>query len=140
MDPNAVVLDISSDEETFFDDGGVSTDGRDDHSWIADLLEEVNKQDCRFDDSDEVIVVNEVLPVKKNRKKLIEIDDDCVILDHDPDNKSMEPRNNDPVVNNGLISNNDHDDSDDDLLVVSEKGQVSICVVIYDYLIDLCEL
>ncbi|XP_024964808.1 uncharacterized protein LOC112505076 isoform X2 [Cynara cardunculus var. scolymus] len=135
MDPNAVVLEISSDEEVGWEghDGrGISiTDGGDDHNWIAELLDEVNRDDCGYydgaDDSDEVVLVSEVLPSKKPRKKLtskssslIDLDDDCVILDHDPD-KSLGTPNDTPIAGAG----DEDDDDSDDLLVVSEKGQVA---------------
>ncbi|KAI3772939.1 hypothetical protein L6452_04135 [Arctium lappa] len=135
MDPNAVVLEISSDEEVGWeshDDRGIGDAEDDHHNWIAELLDEVNGDDCGYydggdddDDSDEVVLVSEVLPSRKPRKKLtlkssslIEVDDDCVILEHDPD-KAMGNLNDNPIA-----SDEDGDDSDD-LLVVSEKGQVA---------------
>ncbi|KAJ9547836.1 hypothetical protein OSB04_020379 [Centaurea solstitialis] len=138
MDPNAVVLEISSDEDVGWEghdderliiDGG----GGDDHNWIAELLDEVNRDDCDGyydggggDDDDEVVVVSEVFPAKKSRRKLlrskspslIDFDDDCVVLEHDPD-KPMEVSSENPVAG-------DEEDGDsDDLVVVSEKGQVA---------------
>lgn len=129
-----MVLEISSDEEVGWeshDDRGITDGGGEDHNWIAELLDEVNRDDCGYDDggdddSDEVVLVREVLPSKKSRKKLtskspslIDLDDDCVILDHNPD-KAMamgKPTDN-PIAGN-------LDDDSDDLVVVSEKGQVA---------------
>ncbi|CAH1431886.1 unnamed protein product [Lactuca virosa] len=133
MDPNSVLY-ISSDEEPGWDgdDDRVITVGFDDNNWIAELLDEVNGGDCGAgyhdgsDDSDEVVLVSEVLPSRRPRKKptsksssLIELDDECVVLDHDP-GKPKEVRNEDPIAR----SENGDDDSDD-LLVVSETGQVA---------------
>lgn len=129
------MLYISSDEEPGWDgdDDRVITVGFDDNNWIAELLDEVNGDDCGAgchdgsDDSDEVVLVSEVLPSRRPRKKptsksssLIELDDECVVLDHDP-GKPKEVRNDDPISR----SENGDDDSDD-LLVVSETGQVCI--------------
>ncbi|KAI3526542.1 hypothetical protein L1887_05799 [Cichorium endivia] len=122
MDPNAVVLEISSDEDVDWNDsdGRGIADGGDDHDWLAELLDEVNKGNFG-EDSDEVVVVTEVSPSEKQGKKsklkssLVDLDDDCVILDNDPD-KPVEVRNDKP--------SNDEDDSDE-ILVVSEKGQVA---------------
>ncbi|XP_023764057.1 uncharacterized protein LOC111912554 [Lactuca sativa] len=122
MDPNAVVLEISSDEDVGWNDydGRGIADGGDDVDWLAELLDEVNKGNSG-DDSDEVVVVSEVSPsekpVKKSKLKnsLVDLDDDCVILDKDPD-KPVEVRNDNP--------SNGEDDSDD-IVVVSEKGQVA---------------
>ncbi|KAK9050325.1 hypothetical protein SSX86_030706 [Deinandra increscens subsp. villosa] len=130
MDPNTVVLEISSDEEGGWDDHTEKAiiDGSDDYNWISDILDEVNRENCRYDDdggddSDEVVVVSEVLP-KRTRKKLksnsasvIDFDDDCMILDHDPD-KPPEIRTDNPTHPH-------NDDDSDDILVVSEKGQVA---------------
>ncbi|KAK1420580.1 hypothetical protein QVD17_22291 [Tagetes erecta] len=131
MDPNTVVLEISSDDETVWDDH-IGTDGTDDYNWIADILDEVNRDDCGYDDegddSDEVVLVTEILP-KKPRKKnkftskspsLIQFDDDCMLLDHDPD----KPPRNDKLIDRDELHDDD-DDDDDDIVVVSEKGQVA---------------
>ncbi|XP_076958636.1 uncharacterized protein LOC143634434 [Bidens hawaiensis] len=130
MDPNAVVLDISSDDEPNWDvvntHKDIIIDANDDYNWIADILDEVNRDDCGYDDddSDDVVVVSEVLPKKPRRKlpskstSVIDFDDDCVVLDHDPDNPP-EPRNDNP------IDRQEDDDDSDDIVVVSEKGQVA---------------
>ncbi|KAI3742000.1 hypothetical protein L1987_59679 [Smallanthus sonchifolius] len=123
MDPNAVVLEISSDEEGGWNDlaeKGI-IDGDDDYNWISDILDEVNRDDCGYDD--EVVLVGEVLP-KKPRKKLtsnpvLDLDDDCVVLDHDPD-KPPDVRKDSPTD-----QDQDEDDDSDDIIVVSEKGQVA---------------
>ncbi|KAI3682630.1 hypothetical protein L1987_82737 [Smallanthus sonchifolius] len=103
MDPNAVVLEISSDEDVDWNEyaRGLS-------NWV--------------NDSDEVVVVSEFeKPVKKLKlgSCLVESDDDdCVVLDEDP---------NAPVeVREGKSDNGgDDDDDSDDIVVVSEKGQVA---------------
>ncbi|XP_071721576.1 uncharacterized protein [Rutidosis leptorrhynchoides] len=134
MDPKSAVLEISSDEEGGWENNinkGISTDSFDDHNWIADLLDEVNRDNCGYNedddggDSDEVVVVSEYLrkPKKKVVAKcssLVEFDDDCMILDHDPD-KPLDARNDNPVNRD----EDDENDDDDDVLVVSEKGQVA---------------
>ncbi|KAI3782930.1 hypothetical protein L2E82_12989 [Cichorium intybus] len=134
MDPNAVVLEISSDEEVGWDgnDDRLIPGGFDDNNWIlAELLDEFNGGDCGnhdgSDDSDEVVLVSEVLPSRRPKKKptsnsssLIQLDDDCVVLDHDPD-KPMEVRNDTSIAR----AENEDDDDSDDLLVVSETGQVA---------------
>ncbi|KAI3667976.1 hypothetical protein L6452_43047 [Arctium lappa] len=122
MDPNTVVLEISSDEDVGWNDhdGSGIADGGDDHNWLSELLDEVNKEKYG-DDSDEVVLVSEVSASEKTGKKsklksrVIDLDDDCVVLDDDPD-KPVEVRNDN--------RSNVNDDSDD-ILVVSEKGQVA---------------
>ncbi|KAL8260738.1 hypothetical protein R6Q59_028691 [Mikania micrantha] len=110
MDPNNLVLEISSDEDGDWNDHGREvSDGGDDYNWFAELF---------GDGSDEVVVVSETeKPVKKLKLKScsVELDDDCVVLDSDP-NAPVDVRNDN--------SGNDDDDSDD-VLVVSEKGQVA---------------
>nr|XP_043622027.1 uncharacterized protein LOC122593659 isoform X2 [Erigeron canadensis] len=136
MDPNHVVLEISSDEEGGWNDAKNRGITDDDHNWIADILNEVNQNDCGFDDndndSDEVVVVSEVLPSKKKKNlsvkssSLVDFDDDCMVLDHDPD-KPLESRN-DSTKNRDKESEkvvDENDDDEDDLVVVSEKGQVA---------------
>lgn len=119
MDPDTVVLDISSDEEVGWSESRGICDG-DDHNWLTELLDEVDRE---TDDSDDVVVVSEVVVNPKPRLKAVSLkglddgdvddDDECVILDGDPDK---------PVA----VRNDDDDGGDsDDLLVVSEKGQVA---------------
>ncbi|KAL4588007.1 hypothetical protein LXL04_000885 [Taraxacum kok-saghyz] len=122
MDPNTVVLEISSDEDVGWNDnnGRGIADGGDDHDWLAELLDEVHKGNFG-DDTDELVVVSEVSPSEKTGKKsklkssLLDLDDDCVILDKDPE-KPVEVLNDKP--------SNVEGDSDD-IVVVSEKGQVA---------------
>lgn len=124
-DHGTTVLDISSDEDVGWGDsmakdcGGDDSGGcRDDGDWISELLDKVDKE---TDDSDEVEVVREVIAKPKLRvtkslvKRVNKIDDDdddeCVILDGDPDK---------PVA----IENDKGEDDSDELFVVSVKGQV----------------
>uniref|UniRef100_A0A5B7CCH7 RPM1 interacting protein 13 n=1 Tax=Davidia involucrata TaxID=16924 RepID=A0A5B7CCH7_DAVIN len=114
MDPKRVVLDISSDEEgwgeTGGNGGGGDGDGDDIDYWISELL----------DDSDDVVCVGEVFLNHKQRLKSMSVvakssakdeDDDCVVLDGDPDK---------PVA-----IENDTAGEADELLIVSEKGQIA---------------
>lgn len=118
MDPNTVVLDISSDEDVDWNDQGRGiSDGGDDYNWLSELLDEVNKENYG-DDSDEVVLVSESeKPVKKSKLKScsVDLDDDCVVLENDPD-EPAEVRNDNPSKG---------DDDSDDIVVVSEKGQVA---------------
>ncbi|KAK4344711.1 hypothetical protein RND71_034887 [Anisodus tanguticus] len=113
VDPERVVFDISSDEEVGVRSRGSGGGGSDEYDWITELLGEGDG--CSKDDSDDVVVVGEVIVnPKKNLKSLTkndDDDDDCVVLEEDPD-KPVE------VVN-------DRGGDDDDLLVVSEKGQIA---------------
>ncbi|CAI9774404.1 unnamed protein product [Fraxinus pennsylvanica] len=119
---NPVILEISSDDEASFDDGGGG--GGEDHDWLSELLDEV---DGGTDDSDDVVFVDEVV-VKPKKPRLsspnssaktvnynggYDDDDECVILDGDPD-KLL-------AVENSKVD----DEGSDDLLVVGEKGQVA---------------
>ncbi|CAK9133434.1 unnamed protein product [Ilex paraguariensis] len=118
-DPKTVVLDISSDEEVGWGEtrGGCDSAGDVDYDWISELFDGVDK---KTEDSDDVVVVGEMVLNPKQRLKSSGVvagsiakdeDDDCVVLDGDPD-KPM------------AIENDSGADSDD-LLVVSEKGQVA---------------
>ncbi|XP_057964072.1 uncharacterized protein LOC131155150 isoform X2 [Malania oleifera] len=112
MDPNPVIHEISSDEEVGL--GEYNCGGDDNYDWITELLGEVDKE---TDDSDEVLVVAEVPPKQRIKSSsavkssVNDVDDDCVILDGDPDN---------PV---GVV--NDSGNGSDDLLIVCEKGQIA---------------
>ncbi|PSS14061.1 A-agglutinin anchorage subunit like [Actinidia chinensis var. chinensis] len=106
MDSRPVVLDISSDEEVC-----------DDFDWISELLHEAMGEG---DGSDELVLLGEFAMNPKQRLKssnidekrsVKDLDDDCVVLDGDPDK---------PVE----IENNTGGDSDD-LIVVGEKGQIA---------------
>lgn len=109
MDPGRVVFDISSDEES----SGHSEPQGEDFDWLAEFLESDDKE--TDDDSDDVVVVAEVKPKQKSKSSkptVRDVDDDCVILDGDPDKPA------------GVV-----DDSagggEDDLLIVGETGQIA---------------
>ncbi|XP_022771355.1 uncharacterized protein LOC111314357 isoform X1 [Durio zibethinus] len=113
MESNPIVIDISSD-----DDEATSTwkePKGDDYDWLSEVLKAVDK---RFDDPDEVVVVGEVSPNKKSnswnssvRKVVNENDDDCVVLEGDP--------------NKALSNVNDPQEDSDELLIVGQKGQIA---------------
>uniref|UniRef100_A0A2P2J7J0 Uncharacterized protein n=1 Tax=Rhizophora mucronata TaxID=61149 RepID=A0A2P2J7J0_RHIMU len=113
MDSSAPIFDISSDEEPAFEFPAVCDD---DYNWLSEFLENFDKK--TDDDSDEVVVVGEYNPPlskSKPRLKLSESvkvveDDDCVVLDGDPD-KSVA----------GIVG---AAGDGDDVLVVGEKGPV----------------
>lgn len=132
-----LILEISSDEESGFVDArerdftgdGDGFGDREDHDWLSKLLVEVDGD--KDDDSDEVLLVSEVIPNPKkprlqSSKPAWEIvcgggdenDDDCVILDCEPDQAR--------VVKNDVVDNNlgGGDDDSDDLEIVGEKGEV----------------
>lgn len=108
-----MIFDISSDEEPAFDE---PRSGDDDHDWLTELLQTFDRETA---DSDEVVVVGEYNPPKpksksKSSKPSKDVDDDdCVVLDGDPDT---------PV---GVVD--DATSDGDDVLVVGQKGQVCIC-------------
>ena len=126
----AVILDISSDDEVGFDDSSTA----DNFDWVSKFLEDVPSRDdvnCTLDvasncadaDSDDVVVVGEVL-VKPKRAKVsvaryrndsYNDDDDCVVLNYDPDKRKNAPAS-------GQDKGSDEDS--DDLVIVGEKGQV----------------
>ncbi|CAI9107529.1 OLC1v1006902C1 [Oldenlandia corymbosa var. corymbosa] len=133
-----VVLDISSDDDAGWGGGGVTASGgdggivgcRDDGDWISELLGEVDKGKDD-DDSDDVVVVGEVIVKPKLRvsKTLVKCgnkvlddkeddgdDDDCVVLDGDPDK---------PLSIQKDKGGGEEEEDSDDLLVVSEKGPVA---------------
>lgn len=126
------VLDISSDDDVGWGGGKVTASGgdggcggyRDDGDWISELLGEVDKGNDG-DDSDEVVLVDEVILKPKLRaskaleKCINEVrdgddDDECVVLDGDPDKPQS-------ILNE---KGGGEEDDSDDLLVVSEKGPV----------------
>lgn len=133
-----LILEISSDEESGFVDArerdftgdGDGFGDREDHDWLSKLLVEVDGD--KDDDSDEVLLVSEVIPnPKKPRLQSLkpaweivcsggdEDDDDCVILDCEP-NQARVVKND--VVDNKLCGG---DDDSDDLEIVGEKGEVA---------------
>lgn len=96
MDLDSEALDISSDE-----------DAGDDPDWLSKLLEE---DGWDGNESDEVTVIEEVEHGQRTSKPDLD-DDDCVVLDGDPDS---------------LVRDlNDSASGTDDLLVVGEKGQIA---------------
>lgn len=106
MDPLPVILDISSDEEVGLEEIAESFD----YDWIKEFMDDSDKES---DDSDEVIVVGEVKPDQKSKPSkpsVNDVDDDCVVLDADPENC--------------VTSVNEAATESDELLVVGEKGQV----------------
>ncbi|XVF32304.1 hypothetical protein REPUB_Repub17cG0070600 [Reevesia pubescens] len=113
MESNPIVFDISSD-----DDDGTSAweePKGDDYNWLSEVLGAVDKG---FDDPDEVVVVGEVNPSEKSRssnpslrKVVDEDDDDCVVLEGDPDK--------------ALSDVNDPQENSDELLIVGHKGQIA---------------
>ncbi|CAL1383389.1 unnamed protein product [Linum trigynum] len=122
MDPAPVIFDISSDDEPEpgpFSEPGVG--GEDDHNWLEELLQAVDKD---TDGSDDVVVVGEYTPPKPKLKSCrsskpvrdFEDDDDCVILDGDPDKPDQ------PAA--GKVKDT-ADSDEDELLVVGETGQVA---------------
>uniref|UniRef100_A0A166FKI2 Uncharacterized protein n=1 Tax=Daucus carota subsp. sativus TaxID=79200 RepID=A0A166FKI2_DAUCS len=125
MDPEYVVLDASSDEDVGLDEKVVFDDsGEDDCDWIQELLKEVDRQTSTedSDESDDVVLVSEVVVSPKSKLKNSdtglkdlndeEDDDDCVVLDGDPDKPEA-------VENNQLV------DESDELQIVAETGQLS---------------
>ncbi|KAL8137134.1 hypothetical protein V2J09_003135 [Rumex salicifolius] len=126
MDGDHVVHDISSDEDGTFN--WAATEAPDnDIDWNNLLVNLQSGEDQNCDgkgyDSDDVVVVREVLPNPKRAKKASAVsnlvaqdlnDDDCVILDGDPDKHAA-------VEDSGPDSGGDSDD----LVIVGEKGQVA---------------
>ncbi|CAN0861278.1 RPM1 interacting protein 13 [Linum grandiflorum] len=113
MDSSPIIFDISSDEETpaFNDLSG----GDDDHNWLSEILQKVDRE---TDDSDDVVVIGEYnpskpkLPTSRSSELLKNFeDDDCVILDGDPDKPAGDTE--------------EAADDEDDVLVVGETGQVA---------------
>ncbi|KAJ4955415.1 hypothetical protein NE237_012198 [Protea cynaroides] len=107
MDLNSEILEISSDE-----DGAWYEGSDDDLDWISELLDH---DDGETEDSDDVVIVGEAQSFKPiDRAKRVsgdDLDDDCTILEQDPDN---------PVA---VV--NDSAEGSDDLLIVGEKGQLA---------------
>lgn len=118
MDPEAVIFDLSSDEDVGWGqnlgNGDNDCDRVEDCKWIQDFFN---------DDSDDVVVVSEVVVKPKERKLKISYndyvkdfndDDDCLILDGDPDK----------AVKGQKIQNDTGQSDSDELVVVGETGQV----------------
>ncbi|XP_075649310.1 uncharacterized protein LOC142619858 [Castanea sativa] len=111
MDSLPVILDISSDEEQ-----GSSAETKS-GDWLSALFGNLNSDDD-VEADDDVVVVREVVNEnhRKSRKSTAvvkDVDDDCIVLDCDPNNPVAEV--NDDKDNSGS----------DDLLIVAEKGQIA---------------
>lgn len=107
---NHEVVDVSSDEEV---------DARvDDFDWLNDLSS---------DSTDVVEVLSEVKAgsvdslYRKPKALEDEDDDDCVILDGDPDKTTKTDAVGDDDYK---LAKDDDDDDDDEVLVVGQKGEV----------------
>ncbi|KAI4350298.1 hypothetical protein L6164_004766 [Bauhinia variegata] len=103
----AVVLDISSDEESGLNELAKTFD----YDWIKEFLGESDEES---DDSDDVVVIGEVKPEQKSKSSkptVKDVDDDCVVLDGDPEDR--------------VTSVNETETESDELLVVGEKGQIA---------------
>ncbi|XP_062079544.1 uncharacterized protein LOC133783997 [Humulus lupulus] len=106
MERCAVVFDISSDEEEF----SFTEPKGDDYDWLAKFFETGDKGSDN--DSDDVVVVSETKPKsrsKSSKPTVRDADDDCVILDSDPDK---------PIVD-------DAGSDSDELSIVGEKGPIA---------------
>ncbi|XP_042506941.1 uncharacterized protein LOC122083262 [Macadamia integrifolia] len=107
MDQNSDIFEISSDE-----DGSRGEHSDDNLDWISEMLSPGGHE---TEDSDDVVFVSETQSSKHtDRAKLASgdgSDDDCKILDGDPDN---------PVA---VV--NDSTGGSDELLIVGEKGQLA---------------
>ncbi|KAF5482509.1 hypothetical protein F2P56_003071 [Juglans regia] len=117
MDPMPVILDISSDEETGLSEpqgGGGGGGGGDDFDWISKLLDGADDKEPG-DDSDDVVVLGESINTnrksKSSKSTMGDTDDDCVILEGDPDNPVV-------VVDDAVGGS-------DELNIVGEKGQIA---------------
>ncbi|XP_077250869.1 RPM1 interacting protein 13 [Tasmannia lanceolata] len=106
MGSEPIILEISSDEDNGWDEHDEAP-----IDWISELLERVDNQ---AEESDDVVVVDELSCVpSKPMKGFVtdDLDDDCLVLDGDPDK---------PI---SVIDNTG--DGSDDLLIVGEKGQIA---------------
>ncbi|XP_044504107.1 uncharacterized protein LOC123224491 isoform X2 [Mangifera indica] len=118
MGESQMVFDVSSDEEKGFDE----PEGHD-YSWLSKLL-------CdEPDDSDEVVVVGGIKSKSTESTVCNEDDDDCVVLDADPD-EPLSADNDKAGEGDGEREaegerDGDGDGEEDDLVVVGEKGQIA---------------
>ncbi|XP_074348347.1 uncharacterized protein LOC141687089 [Apium graveolens] len=123
MDPEYV--ELSSDEDVGLDEKLGFDDSDEDEDWIQELLKEVDRQTNTEDsnESDDVVLVSEVVESPKLKLKICDVglkevdaeeeeDDDCVVLDGDPDKPEA-------VESNLML------DESDELQVVAETGQVA---------------
>ncbi|CAL0299648.1 unnamed protein product [Lupinus luteus] len=108
------VVHISSDEEQVSEEGTTESV----FDWIKEFLEMSEGESS--DDSDDVVIIGEKKPELKLKslttpaRKVLDgdsDDDDCVILDCDPEK--------------GVTSVNEDSTGSDELLVVGEKGQIA---------------
>lgn len=129
-----MIFDLSSDEDVGWGQNLGDGDRVEDCGWIQDFFN---------DDSDDVVVVSEVV-VKPKDKKLknynngyvkdfVDDDNDCVILDADPDK----------AVKGQMIQNDAGQSDSDELVVVGETGQVyyrclEIMFSIYGVSVNVC--
>ncbi|KAL5562027.1 hypothetical protein UlMin_031774 [Ulmus minor] len=120
MDPGPVVLDISSDEESGSEpkrsgqESGFDPKGSD-YDWLKDFFDSDDDQTGTDGDSDEVVVVGEYKPKQKSKNSIPavrDMDDDCVLLEGDPDKPAA-------------AAEDDDTSSSDEVMVIGEKGQVA---------------
>ncbi|KAL6564043.1 hypothetical protein OROHE_005283 [Orobanche hederae] len=115
---SSLIIEISSDEEVGFGDTGKGSGcgvgagelgDRDDFDWLSELF---------VDDLDDAVLVSETSPNPSKNPRLAanvvgdDDDDDCVVLDGDPDNSVSAPAIG--KVDNG-----------GDVEIVGEKGEVA---------------
>lgn len=116
MDPEEIVFDISSDDEPGWVGPGESwaeDTKADSYDWLSEVLSTV---DGGSDDPDEVVFIGEVNPTRKLKSsqssiECISDDDECVVLDGDPD-KPLE------------IANQE-EEACDELQIVGQKGEIA---------------
>lgn len=101
MDQKQLLFDISSEEEP------VSEGSKeDDYDRLSEVL-------CGPDDFDEIVFISENNPSKRLKlSKCVEDDDECVVLDGDPD-KPLE------------VSNDEGEEDGDELQIVGQKGEIA---------------
>lgn len=118
---HVAVVELSSDEDEI--DTRVDMDY---FNWLNDVMEAVDE---KSDSTDVVEVLSEVKgsvdsqyrKPNSSNQALIDDDDDCVILDGDPEKTTKTAAFED---NDKLAKNCDNDD--DDVLVVGQKGEVCL--------------
>ncbi|XP_041005401.1 uncharacterized protein LOC121250353 isoform X3 [Juglans microcarpa x Juglans regia] len=114
MDPMPVILDISSDEEMGLSEPQGGDGDGDDFDWISKLFDGADDKEPG-NDSDDVVVLGESINTnrksKSSKSTMGDTDDDCVILEGDPDNPIA-------VVDDAVGGS-------DELNIVGEKGQIA---------------
>ena len=109
-----MVFDISSDDES---SGGSEEPKGHNFDWLAEFLGVADDGDDKpsGEDSDDVVVLGEVKSTGKSKSSKPTVrdddDDDCVVLDGDPDSPAVDGDSN-------------PSGGSDELLIVGEKGQV----------------